>query len=237
MLERARIQNQNACMAESRINEGLDGFNLPHRTSSVGATTNLNFSRSSYDTPAGTTAGVTARRHRENHLQLPPYLSGYTMIEVDGDGDCLPLSVAYHIYSSTLADDGMRVCDEVTQFMLDNFQVYGNTLARDEDELIENARAGRWLGEEFLNAAAAFYNAQFTLYWHGEMNDPSTPYVYTSSSIDHDPGLKAILWKNSHFTPLVLKGRSGARDHHYRSHSVSSSSQQLWVQSSFYCWR
>jgi hypothetical protein len=219
MLETARIQNQNACIAEDRINEESAGFNHPYRRSSVGATTNLHFSGTSYDTP-----GATARHHRENHSQLPPYLSAaYTMIEVKGEGDCLPLSVAYHIYSSTSADAGLIVRKEVGQFMVDNFQVYGNTLARDRNELIENLRRGRWLGEEFLNAAANCYNAQFTVYWHG-VDDPARPLQYTSNDINYDPSLKAILWMNNHFTPLVLKGRSGASSDRYRTHSVSSSS-------------
>ena len=145
MLETARIQNQNACIAEDRINEKSDGFNHPGRRSLVGATTNLNFSRTSYNTPGAT----STLHHRENHSQLPPYLSAYTMIEVEGQGDCLPLSVAYHIYSSTSADAGVRVRDEVTQFMLDNFQLYGSTLARDKNELIENVSRVNGLVKSF----------------------------------------------------------------------------------------
>jgi hypothetical protein len=221
MLERARIQNQNACIAEDCINEESDRFNNSRRRSSVGATAtaNLSFSHSSYDTP-----GATTRSYRENRSQLPPHLSAYTMIEVEGQGDCLPLSVAFHIYSSISADAGRRVRSEVTKFMLDNFQEFGNTLARDRDELIENARSGRWLGEEFLTAAAALYNVQFTVYWDGDFDYSSRAFQYTSNQINHDRGLKVIFWKNDHFTPLVLTGRSGASRDRYRTHSVSSSS-------------
>lgn len=42
MLERARIQNQNACIAEDCINEESDRFNNSRRRSSVGATATAN---------------------------------------------------------------------------------------------------------------------------------------------------------------------------------------------------
>jgi len=216
-LERARLNNQNACIAEG-TEEDYKGFNHPSR-SAAGATANLNFTRSSYSTPAGAT-----HKCKENRSKLPSQLSKYNMIEVESDGNCLPLTIAYHIYSSTTSHAGTRVREEVTEYMMENFDLYGNTLARSVDELRKNASAGKWLGEEFIQAAASLYNTQFTVYGHDE-DDPASFTRYTSDNImtSSDSDLNVIFFKNSHYTPLVLKDRS--RGHaRYRTQSISSSS-------------
>lgn len=133
---------------------------------------------------------------------------------VKGEGNCLPLSIAHHVYNSTDDKTGHRVRQEVVEFIRENINFYLKRFGYNKNELKallkKWAEPNYWLGESFISAAADCYDTQFTVYGHNEVK-PSEPGYYNSNlkGTKHGkpiPRKNAIVYEHGrkHYSPIVV---------------------------------
>lgn len=137
---------------------------------------------------------------------------GFRLVRVKGEGNCLPLSIAYYVYRSTADDKGDQVRKEVVAFIRKHIAFYsvkfGVRVKKLEKELNKWEKPGAWLGEEFILAAATRYNTQFTVFGHHEGN-AHLPSYYNSQREGSERGnvvpfMNCIFFKDSHYTPILI---------------------------------
>lgn len=132
------------------------------------------------------------------------------IVHVKGEGNCLPLSIAYYVYRSTADDKGDQVRKEVVAFIRKHIAFYskkfGLRVNKLEKKLNKWEKPGVWLGEEFIFAAATRYDTQFTVFGHHEDN-AHLPSYYNSQREESEQGnvvplMNCIFFKDSHYSPV-----------------------------------
>ena len=133
-------------------------------------------------------------------------------VHVKGEGNCLPLSIAYYVYHSTADDKGDQVRKEVVAFIRKHIAFYSNKFGlrvmKLEKTLKKWEKPGVWLGEEFILAAATRYDTQFTVFGHHE-GKAHLPSYYNSQREGSERGnmvpfMNCIFFKDSHYTPVLF---------------------------------
>lgn len=170
--------------------------------------------------PSSRDGTSTPKVHRDYSLSTKKLLfeSKFVKVEVEKDGNCLPASIAYHVYGPPASVDQLmsnikEVREEVTMFALENLDHYAplfGTYANNtiQGEILRWSGDGQWLGEKFITAAADCFKTLFNVYGH--LGEGHSEYRSDEYAGKEDHQFQALCFEGNHYSPLLARGGGGA---------------------------